>query len=280
MKKIPELILLIVIFVSVSISSIFLADINSSLPILVRYFFYCFIHLSLTYILSHFLSKEVFRSFSYSILTVLTILSCIVFDYKPLFLFVLVPVLTYTLSAFIFRMIKFESINKNTETEKYVESRFTKYGKVVSDGIILLKMVVSYLLILPIVSFFETVDKNLFTNQFNLSSIIALTVIVVGIILFIVSNIMDFKRKDKWNIGLYKRARYPEILGEVLIHFGIYLFLISLNSKMWVLFLSPLVFLLFNLFIIIPINEGINKDKDGYLDYKNKTNLFNIFKLK
>ncbi|MBR2891752.1 MAG: DUF1295 domain-containing protein [Bacilli bacterium] len=146
-------------------------------------------------------------------------------------------------------------------------------------GIHMFPTVVTYLLMLAPIEFFETVNKGTVTNQFNVSSILAILVMAVAIIIEFLADIQSHihrRRHPKTiiNTGLWKVSRHPNYFGEIAFWFGTYLLLISLNTSMWVLFLGPLVNLLMFVFVSIPMMEKrMMKKYPEYLEYQKNTNV-------
>ena len=143
-----------------------------------------------------------------------------------------------------------------------------------------LRMLILYLKNIPIIAFFNLFNEKAFTNDFNVSTIISILLMVAGIIIYLISIIQ--KRKQEQELyptkGIYLKARFPDIGAKIIFNFGIYLTVLSLNSTLWVLFLCPLAYLLINVFLIIPVREKqlILLD-ENYLTRKKNVYLFLFF---
>ena len=62
--------------------------------------------------------------------------------------------------------------------------------------------------------------------------------------------------------------------SEIIFWFGTFLLLVSINSKMWVLFLGPLLNLLMFVFVSIPLMEKrLMKKYPEYAEYQKNINV-------
>lgn len=146
-------------------------------------------------------------------------------------------------------------------------------------GIHLFPTIVVYLLMLPTAAYFEAVNNNLVTNNFNLSSILAILIAAAGIIFELVSDIQSGYYRKKYpnqilSKGLWKVSRHPNYFGEIIFWFGIFLLMLSIRDNYWVLVLGPIVNLLMFSFISIPMMEKrMLKKYPEYSDYIKNTNV-------
>ena len=97
---------------------------------------------------------------------------------------------------------------------------------------------------------------------FTYWDIIGLSIIVLGILLELISDIQMKKfikirtsRSEVINVGLWKYSRHPNYLGEILIWFGVALVLIIHNYNYWYFIFGAVINLLMFLFISIPMEE-------------------------
>lgn len=74
--------------------------------------------------------------------------------------------------------------------------------------------------------------------------------------------------------GVWKYARHPNYLAEIIFWWGIYLFLISANPQLWYLGFGALLNTLMFLFISIPMAEKrLAREKAGYDEYRERTRM-------
>ncbi len=146
-------------------------------------------------------------------------------------------------------------------------------------GIHLFPTLVVYLLMMSPIQFFSVVNNGAVTNQFNISSVISVIIMVGAIVIEMIADIQShyFRKKHPGEfikIGLWKVSRHPNYFGEMTFWFGAYLLLISMCPNLWVLVLGPLVNLLMFAFISIPLMEKrMLKKYPEYEEYKKTTNV-------
>ena len=146
-------------------------------------------------------------------------------------------------------------------------------------GIHLVPTLVVYLLMLPVAAYFEAVNNNLVTNNFNVSSILAIVISIVGILFELIADIQSGYYRKKYpnqllNKGLWKVSRHPNYFGEIIFWFGIFLLMLSIRENYWVLVLGPIVNLLMFSFISIPLMEKrMLKKYPDYKEYIENTNV-------
>ena len=132
---------------------------------------------------------------------------------------------------------------------------------------------------LPTVAYFEAVNNGLMTNDFSLSSILAIIISVLGILFELIADIQSSYYRKKYpnqilDKGLWKRSRHPNYFGEIIFWFGIFLLMLSIRENYWVLVLGPLVNLLMFSFISIPMMEKrLLKKYPEYRTYIETTNV-------
>ncbi|MDD4462342.1 MAG: DUF1295 domain-containing protein [Eubacteriales bacterium] len=74
--------------------------------------------------------------------------------------------------------------------------------------------------------------------------------------------------------GVWKYARHPNYLAEIIFWWGIYLFLVSVRPRLWLLGFGALLNTLMFLFISIPMAEKrLAREKDGYEEYAARTRM-------
>ena len=132
---------------------------------------------------------------------------------------------------------------------------------------------------LPTAAYFDAVNNGLATNNFNLSSILAIVIALAGILFELVSDIQSGYYRKKYpnqilDKGLWKKSRHPNYFGEIIFWFGIFLLMLSIRDNYWVLVLGPIVNLLMFSFISIPLMEKrLLKKYPAYKEYAEKTNV-------
>ena len=146
-------------------------------------------------------------------------------------------------------------------------------------GIHLFPTIVTYLLMLAPICFFDSVNNGTITTQFNLSSILSIIIMLVAINIELLADLQSHIHRNKYpktiiNTGLWKVSRHPNYFGEIIFWFGAYLLLISINDNMWILFLGPLVNLLMFVFISIPMMEKRLMNK--YPEYQTYQKTVNV----
>lgn len=151
-------------------------------------------------------------------------------------------------------------------------------------GIHMVPTIIVFLGMLPTMYLMDLVVNNSEENLASVSSIFAVIIILVAIILETVADIQMHKfRKDPNNIGkinesgLWKKARHPNYGGEILFWIGVFLYTSSMDDagNSFILAFSPLIVFLLFAFISVPMMEKRQKkNKPGYEDYMKRTNIF------
>ena len=173
--------------------------------------------------------------------------------------------------------------NLNTQDWRYdhFKNKFPKLWPLINlTGIHLFPTLVVFTCMLSVFEFMKTSPNVVI----NLSSVIAIIIILVAIVIEAVADHQMHKflktrqNNELINVGLWKRSRHPNYFGEILFWWGIYLLMLSLNDKMWVLFLGPMLNTLMFVFISVPLAEKRQiKKNPAYLEYKKTTNTFLLF---
>ena len=74
--------------------------------------------------------------------------------------------------------------------------------------------------------------------------------------------------------GVWKHARHPNYLGEIMMWWGVYLAMLPSHTELWYLLIGALANTLLFLFISIPLAEKhLAGYKEGYAKYKNETRM-------
>lgn len=175
----------------------------------------------------------------------------------------------------------FKNINTQDWRYDHFKNKFPKLWPLINlTGIHLFPTLVVFTCMLSVFEFMKTSPNVVI----NLSSVIAIIIILVAIVIEAVADHQMHKflktrqNNELINVGLWKRSRHPNYFGEILFWWGIYLLMLSLNDKMWVLFLGPMLNTLMFVFISVPLAEKRQiKKNPAYLEYKKTTNTFLLF---
>jgi steroid 5-alpha reductase family enzyme len=148
-------------------------------------------------------------------------------------------------------------------------------------GINLFPTTVVYLCLLPGVVFVQKSACNGITLIGIFISICAATLQLVADI-----QMHRFRRKNAGKKliirdGLWKYARHPNYLGEIMMWWGVYIVMLSSSPEMWSFGLGPLVNTLMFVFVSIPMADKHNREKrPGFDEYVHETNNLLHFKIK
>ncbi len=140
-------------------------------------------------------------------------------------------------------------------------------------GIHLFPTLVVYGCILPAVFTFKT--ENLVVNA---GSVLFFALSIFAVILQGVSDEqMHAYRKNKIGNfirkGLWKYSRHPNYLGEILMWWGVALYLVTMQPNLWYLCAGALVNTLMFIFISIPMADKRQSKKQGFDEYKAETRM-------
>ena len=135
-------------------------------------------------------------------------------------------------------------------------------------GIHLMPTILVFLAILPALYIID------YSSSLTIYSIFGLIVCLIATSLELVSDYQmhKFRSKSKGliNIGLWKYSRHPNYLGEILMWWGILIQAIPVFNSF--LLIGPLAVTLLFIFISIPMADKRQSKKEGYQEYKNRTN--------
>lgn len=148
-------------------------------------------------------------------------------------------------------------------------------------GIMLFPTFIVYFCLLPALFYVQTGGVNALTCAGFALCLSAATLQLVAD-----AQLHRFQKesKDRGAIirsGVWKHARHPNYLGEILMWWGVYLVLLSVQPRLWPLGLGALINTLMFLFISIPMAEiRMSGYKEGFSDYIAETNRLFPLKLK
>ncbi len=139
-------------------------------------------------------------------------------------------------------------------------------------GIHLVPTLVVYAVTLPAV--YAIINRG----RINIPALLCLSLCIVAVSLQTVSDIqMQRYRKTRptpfIRIGLWKHSRHPNYLGEILMWWGIGLSVICVFPAAWYLIFGAVANTLLFTFVSIPMAEGKQSKKEGYLKYRSETRL-------
>ena len=140
-------------------------------------------------------------------------------------------------------------------------------------GIMLFPTLVVYLCLLPALRYLQTGGINPFT-------ILGFALCVSAATLQLVADIQlhrfQERSKDRGGIirtGVWRHARHPNYLGEILMWWGVYVAMLSTQPRLWPLGIGALINTLMFLFISIPMAETrLASYKEGFDRYVAETN--------
>jgi len=141
---------------------------------------------------------------------------------------------------------------------------------------------VVYLCLLPAINFLQRSTLNALT-------VIGFIVCVGAATLQLVADVQmhRFQRQSVRTgnpalirVGLWKNARHPNYLGEILMWWGVYLIMLSAAPGLWFLGVGALANTLMFLFVSIPMADKRNRQRRaGFEAYMRETNSLLPFKL-
>ena len=139
-------------------------------------------------------------------------------------------------------------------------------------GIHMFPTLVVFACVLPLVKAFNS------TYSLNVGSIIffALSIFAVTLQFFADKQMHTYRktRETKFiQVGLWKYARHPNYLGEILMWWGIAGMLFCVAPSLWYLCGGALINTLMFLFVSIPMADKRQSKKQGYTAYKKRTRL-------
>ncbi len=185
-------------------------------------------------------------------------------------------------------LIRFKSLKNQDWRYTNLQTKHPKLWPVISfTGIHLVPTLVVFFAMLPVfayVNVFMPIEVNnevITPMPINGTFFICILVSFLAILLETVADAQMQKfKKDITNAGkinrtgLWKVSRHPNYFGEILFWFSMFLFYISVDTKLWVLVFSPLIVFLLFVVVSIPMMEKreIN-NKEGYEEYKKETNM-------
>jgi len=157
-----------------------------------------------------------------------------------------------------------------------IKEQTGKFYEVVNlVGIQLMPTFIVYLCILPAVYYVTG------QSTFSAFSLIGLLISLSGAVLQMTADIQmhGFQKStgDRTKIirtGVWKHARHPNYLGEIMMWWGVYLAVLPSHIERWYLLIGALMNTLLFLFISIPLAEKhLAGYKEGYEQYQKETRM-------
>lgn len=142
-------------------------------------------------------------------------------------------------------------------------------------GIHLFPTIVVYACVYPMLAYIEKGGSA----SFNPLIILGIVMMVVAVLFELIADIqMQSFRSQPQNkgqiirVGLWKHNRHPNYFGEILMWWGVYVTVISLNPNLWFVFFGALINTLMFMVISIPMAERrLASYKAGFRDYVDET---------
>jgi len=140
-------------------------------------------------------------------------------------------------------------------------------------GIMLFPTLVVYLCMLPALLYVQSGGINLLTALGFVVCIAAATLQLVADIQLHRFQKRASNRNEIIRTGVWKHARHPNYLGEILMWWGVYIAMLSVLPQYWFLGIGALVNMLMFLFISIPMAETrLAGYKEEFKAYQAETN--------
>lgn len=173
--------------------------------------------------------------------------------------------------------LMFENLrNQDWRYDKYKED-FPKLWPLINfTGIQLMPTLIVFMAIIPGIVII-TASRQGVGLSWNVFTILAMFVSILAPVIQLIADVQRYRFSKKnygkvCNIGLWKYSRHPNYFGEILMWWGIYLMLLSMNISFWWTGIGALLNNLLFLFISIPLMEKRQlKNKPEYSDYVRKT---------
>ena len=172
---------------------------------------------------------------------------------------------------------------KNLDSQDWRYDMFkAKYPKIFQlvsfFGIHMFPTMVVYLCLLPGIVFVQD-------SKINAVTLIGFVICILAASLQLIADIQlhRFRRNNSGNReiireGLWKHSRHPNYLGEIMMWWGVYIFMLSASPHMWILGIGPLVNTLMFVFVSIPMADRHNRSKrEGFDEYVKETNSLFLF---
>ncbi len=141
-------------------------------------------------------------------------------------------------------------------------------------GINLFPTIIVFLAVLPAIIFFEKGGSNFFTFVG-----FAICLLAASLQLFADIQMQRYRKSPHHkseiiNIGLWKYSRHPNYLGEILMWWGVFIMMFSVNPDLWIYGIGALLNTAMFFFISIPMAEKrLANYKANFGEYKKNTRM-------
>lgn len=168
----------------------------------------------------------------------------------------------------------FNNLNHQDWRYTMLKEKSKKFYPIVNFmGINMFPTIIVYLAILPALIYISD-------SSFNIFSVIGLVICLIATTVQLISDYQmhQFRKLNKGknkmiDVGLWSKSRHPNYFGEILMWWGVYVFVLINDPSNWILFIGAFMNNLMFLIISIPMQENrlIERNSD-YLEYIKNTN--------
>ena len=168
----------------------------------------------------------------------------------------------------------FPNLNKQDWRYDMYKEKFPRLWQIVNfTGINLMPTVVVFLAIVP---GFLLIGTSVVPVQANLWTWLGFIVCISAATLQLISDTQAhrFRKKHRGEvctIGLWKRSRHPNYLGEILMWWGVALAVLCAKPEAWYLACGAAANTVLFLAVSIPLADGRQSKKEGFEEYKAQT---------
>jgi steroid 5-alpha reductase family enzyme len=179
-------------------------------------------------------------------------------------------------------MYTFKTIKKQDWRYDYLKEKSGVFYPVVNlFGIHIVPTLFVFAALLPALVLFRNQQMGT-PVTFNILMLFGVLISLIGIGLELVADIQmqrfrarETNRRAIIRDGLWKHARHPNYLGEIMFWWGIFLMVVVLLPNMWYLVFGPIAMTLMFLIISVPMADyRYSRIKDNYPEYVSQTRMF------
>jgi len=167
----------------------------------------------------------------------------------------------------------FDSLESQDWRYDMLKEKTGKFYPIISlIGINLFPTLIVYLAVLPAMIFMEKGGFNLFTLLGFLICLLAASLQLFADIQMQKYRNSPHDKAKIIDVGLWKYSRHPNYLGEILMWWGVFIMMFSVNTTLWIYGIGALLNTGMFFFISIPMAEKrLAGYKQGFAEYKNRT---------
>jgi steroid 5-alpha reductase family enzyme len=179
-------------------------------------------------------------------------------------------------------MYTFKTIKKQDWRYDYLKEKSGVFYPVVNlFGIHIVPTLFVFAALLPALVLFRNQQMGT-PVTFNILMLFGVLISLIGIGLELVADIQmqrfrarETNRRAIIRDGLWKHARHPNYLGEIMFWWGVFLMVVVLLPNMWYLVFGPIAMTLMFLIISVPMADyRYSRIKDNYPEYVSQTRMF------